>query len=83
MFAGDRYGGSVPWYVLVVPNVASNAVVCSAGDARHCMGFLSLDSSDAGCGADGFSSDESGICLFSEGRLSPLNLCMLGRAIPR
>jgi hypothetical protein len=44
---------------------------------------LSLESSDCGLGAVGSSSDELGICLLSDGRLSPSNLWMLGRLILR
>ena len=67
----------------VVPNVAGNAAVRSAGDAKHCVGSSSLDSSETGCGAGGSSSDDSATCSFSEGRDSPSNSYISGCAIPR
>jgi hypothetical protein len=67
--------------VSVVSDVAGGIVVCSVGDVRHCVGFSSLDSSDAGRGAGGSLSDDSVICSPSEGRLSLSNSCMSGRAI--
>jgi hypothetical protein len=59
--------------VLVAPDAAGNAVVCSIGDVRHYVVSSSLDPSDVGHGTSSSSSDDSVICLFSEGRLSPLN----------
>jgi hypothetical protein len=67
----------------MVLNVAGGVVICSVKDVRHCVGSSSLDSSDAGHSAGGSSSDDSAIHLFSEGRLSPSNSCMSGRATPR
>jgi hypothetical protein len=69
--------------MLVVPDVGGGVVVCSVGDVRHCVGSLSLDSSDAGRGTRGSSSDDSAICSSSKGRLSPLNSCMLGHVTLR
>ena len=83
VFAGSNLGGSVLSCVCVVPGVAGSIVVCSIGDVNHCVGSLSLASSDAGCGAAGSSSDDSSTGSFSKGWLSPLKLCMLGCMIPR
>jgi hypothetical protein len=47
------------------------------------MGSSSLESSKCGRGAAGSSSEDLGTCSLSKGRLSPSNLCMLGRATPR
>jgi hypothetical protein len=69
--------------VSVVPGVAGSIIVCSTGDARHCIGSSSLDFSNAGHSTAGSSSDDSAICSLSKGRLSPSNLCMSGHAIPR
>jgi hypothetical protein len=43
----------------------------------------SLDWGDLGLGRVGSSSDDSTVASWSDGRLSPLNLCMLGLGIPR
>jgi hypothetical protein len=44
---------------------------------------LSLKSSDCGLNAVGSSSDDSGTCSLSDGRLSPSNLWMSGHSILR
>jgi hypothetical protein len=44
---------------------------------------LSLESSDCGLGAAGSSSDDSGTCSLSDGRLSPSNSWISSRSIPR
>jgi hypothetical protein len=50
---------------------------------KHCVGSSSLDTSDAGCGTDGSSSNDCATCSFSKGRLSLLNSCILAHATPR
>jgi hypothetical protein len=47
------------------------------------VGSSLLDSSGCGWGAIGSLSEDLAICSFSEGRLSPSNLCMLGCPTPR
>jgi hypothetical protein len=69
--------------VLVTPGVAGSVIVRSVGDAWHCVGLSLLESSNCGQGAASSLSEDSGICSLSEGRLSPLNSCILGRVILR
>jgi hypothetical protein len=83
VFAGGNLGGSVLPCVSMVPGVAGSIVVCSIGDVNHCVGSLSLASSDAGRSAAGSSSDDSSTGSLSEGRLSPSKSCILGCMIPR
>jgi hypothetical protein len=83
VFADGNLLGSALSCVSGVPDVVGSIVVCSIGDVRHCVGSSSLDSSNSGLGAAGSSSEDSGIRLLSEGRLSPSNSCILGCVILR
>jgi hypothetical protein len=67
----------------VVPGVVGSATVHSVGDVYCCVGSSSLESSDCGWGAVSSSSEDSGTCSLSKGRVSPSNSCMSGHAIPR
>jgi hypothetical protein len=67
----------------VTPDVVGNVVVLSVGNGWRCVGSSMLESSDCGRGAAGSSSEDLRIRSLSEGRLSPSNSCMSGRAILR
>jgi hypothetical protein len=67
----------------VVPDAVGSVDACSIGDVNCCVGSLLLDSSDAGRGANGSSSNDSMVGSFSEGRLSLSNSCMSAHVTPR
>ena len=67
----------------MAPGVVGVVIAVLAGGAYHCVSSSSLELSDSGRSTVGSSSDNSGTCSLSDGRLSPLNLCMLSCMTPR